>query len=454
MCAALSRASATTGAPMRVWLRKIAATRPEATKLAGQSVVLLLDRVVRMVVGLVVGAIVARHLGVAAYGQIAFVTATVAFAQSLAQLGLDGLVVKRFIDSPESRGQLFGTALALRLGAGILAWAVLVATMALSGTAVDALTLVAVYGSILVIPALDVADLWFQARQQSPRVVIGRNVVFLFFAVVRLLLVWSGCSVAAFVVVMALELLVAGLVAWVALRASGGLGQASSTSIDTARSLLASSWPLVISGLLVTTYMKLDQILIADILGQAQLGIYAAALRLSEVWQFLSVTLVGVAAPAIAKARKDSLALYEQRLVKLFRAVFWFGVCIAALVSVLAGPMILLAFGADFARAGDVLAVHIWHIPVMFLGSAAGVWMINEGLTKMYLIRAFIGAAVSVSLNLVLLPRIGIMGSAFAAIAAQFVANMLWHPLHPRTRRLFQMQCAACFGIPLRGKTS
>ena len=451
MCAALSRASAKTGAPMRTWLRKLAATRPEATKLVGQSAVLVMDRVVRMGVGLVVGAVVARHLGVSAYGQIAFITAAVAFAQSLALLGLDGLVVKRFIDAPESRGELFGTAFVLRLGSGLLAWALLLGAMLFTGIDAQALKLLAVYGSILLVPALDVADLWFQANQKSPRVVIGRTAVFLFFACVRLLFVWLGYGVPAFIAVMALELLTAALVAWAFLRASGGLGQPRTASLLTARLLVASSWPLVISGLMVATYMKLDQILIAQMLDQAQLGIYAAALRLSEVWQFLSVTLVGVAAPAVAKARKDSLQLYEARLVRLFRALFWFGVVIAALVSVLAGPMILLAFGADFARAADVLAVHIWHIPVMFLGSAAGVWMINEGLTRMYLFRALIGAAVSVSVNLVLLPRIGIMGSAVAAIASQFAANLLWHPLHPKTRRLFQMQCAACFGFPLRG---
>lgn len=436
---------------MRLWLSKIAANRPEATKLAGQSAILVIDRVVRMAVGLVVGAIVARHLGVAAYGQIAFVTATVAFAQSLATLGLDGLVVKRFIDSPESRGDVFGTALVMRLLSGLVAWAVLLLSLYFSGVDVSVLTLVAVYGAVLMVPALDVGDLWFQAIQKSPRVVIGRNAVFLFFAGIRLVLVWLDGGVPSFIAVMALELLSAAVVAWLFLRSSGGVGQLRTASSKTARSLLTSSWPLVFSGLLVTTYMKLDQILIAQMLDHVQLGIYSAALRLSEVWQFLSVTLVGVAAPAVAKARLDSFALYEQRLVKLFRAVFWFGVCIAALVSALAGPMIRLAFGVDFARAGDVLAVHIWHIPVMFLGSAVGLWMINEGLTKLYLVRALIGAAVSVVINLLLLPRIGIMGSALAAIASQLVANFLWHPFHPRTRRLFQMQCAACFGFPLRG---
>lgn len=436
---------------IRRWFRDISKKRPEASRFIGQSSVFLFDRMVRMAVGLVLGALIARHLGVAGFGQMAFIVASVSFVQSLVTLGLDGIVVKRFVDSPTERGVVFGSAATMRLIAGALAWLLLMGFMWRNTQAEEYLPLISIYAMTLFVSALDVGDLWFQATQRAPLVVFAKLFVFGVFAIVRLTLVWYGAGISGFIVAMTFELLLAGACAWWLMLRKNKIGQSLTFSNTVAKDLLRSSWPLIISGAMVSVYMRFDQLLIARILGTEQLGLYAAALRLSEVWQFLSMSLAAAAAPAIAKARMESVDAFERRIVKLFRAVFLLGLGVAVFVSMAATPVMLLMFGPAFSKSAQVLAVHIWHIPFMFLGSAVSLWMINQGMTKLFLLKAAIGAGFSLVLNITLLPLFGIMGAAVSAIVVQLCANFLWHPLLPSTRRLFQLQCSACFGWPAFG---
>ena len=51
--------------------------------------------------------------------------------------------------------------------------------------------------------------------------------------------------------------------------------------------LLVESWPLLLSGISIMVYMKIDQIMLGQILGDESVGIYSAALRISEIWYFI-----------------------------------------------------------------------------------------------------------------------------------------------------------------------
>ena len=83
---------------------------------------LLLERLVRLVLGLLVVAWVARYLGPAQYGELAYVLAYMAFFVVLAALGLDGIVLRDVSQDSTAAGELLGTTLYLRLSMGLLCW--------------------------------------------------------------------------------------------------------------------------------------------------------------------------------------------------------------------------------------------------------------------------------------------------------------------------------------------
>ena len=60
------------------------------------------------------------------------------------------------------------------------------------------------------------------------------------------------------------------------------------------------SWPLLLSGLVVMVYMRIDQIMIKNMINDEAVGYYSSAVRLCEAWYFIPVTLCNSLFPAIA----------------------------------------------------------------------------------------------------------------------------------------------------------
>ncbi|RPI65946.1 MAG: flippase, partial [Geobacteraceae bacterium] len=87
------------------------------------------------------------------------------------------------------------------------------------------------------------------------------------------------------------------------------------------------------------------------------------------------------------------------------------------------GPLISLVLGPDFISAAPVLQVHIWALLFVALGIASGQYLLLEGQNSISLQRTAMGAVVNVGLNLLWIPRYGVLGAAWASLIAYGVAT-------------------------------
>ena len=89
--------------------------------IVGNSGWLFADKILRMIVGLFVGAWVARYLGPEQYGLWNFSIAFTALFGAFASLGLDSIVVRELVNHPERENELLGSVFILKLIVGIVA---------------------------------------------------------------------------------------------------------------------------------------------------------------------------------------------------------------------------------------------------------------------------------------------------------------------------------------------
>src|SRR5204863_6124507 len=169
-------------------------------------------------------------------------------------------------------------------------------------------------------------------------------------------------------------------------------------------------------------------------------GIYAAAVRLSALWYFIPVTIVSSVFPSIVRAREVDQQVYMQRILRLFSLMAAIALTIAVPLTFLASPLVTFAFGAPYTAAGPVLSVHIWSSLFVFWGVAQGPWFIAEGLIRLSLLRTAAGAAANVLLNLVLIPRYQSMGAAIATVVAYGLAGVVANAFSSKTRGIFVLQ--------------
>jgi polysaccharide transporter, PST family len=194
------------------------------------------------------------------------------------------------------------------------------------------------------------------------------------------------------------------------------------------------------SGIAVTIYMKIDQVMLGQMASDHDVGIYAAAVRISELWYFIPLAIVSSVFPSIIRARELDQQLYTRKMLRLFSLMSAIALTIAVPLTFLASPLVTFAFGEPYAAAGPVLSVHIWASLFVFLGLASSTWYIAEGLIRLSFYRTTLGATVNVLLNLVLIPRYQSMGAAIATVVAYGLAGVVANAFSSKTRALFVLQ--------------
>lgn len=428
--------------PASIW--RSLQQRPALIKILSNIGWLTADKLLRMGMGLLVGVWVARYLGPEQFGLINYASAFVSLFAVVATLGLNSIVVRDLVAAPDHAGLTLGTAAMLQLLGGLLAFVLVLVSIWLArpddGTTQG---IVAILGSSLLFKATETASYWFEAQVQSKYIVWANNAAFLTFIAVKIILILANAPLITFVWAMLGETALAAL-AVVAMFMSRGPGLTLlSVQSARARTLLRDSWPLILSGLAIAFYMKIDQIMLGQMLGDEAVGIYSAAVRISEVWYFIPMSIVASLFPAIIDAKTISESLYYQRFQRLYDLMVWLSLAIALPMTFLSNSLITFLYGTAYAEAGLVLAVHIWASVFVFLGVASGQWFIVENRQILSLQRTALGAFVNVGLNLILIPGLGILGAAMATVVAQSAAAIFFDLLNRETRPIFAMKMRA-----------
>lgn len=431
-------------APLKTYLAK----RPGTSVFAANSFWLLFDKLIRLGLALTVGAWVARSLGPHAFGELAYAITFIALFQGIANLGVDGIVVRDLARNPAQAPLILGTAFQLRLAAGLLCWLSAIGTVwILRPGDTTALQLISIIGAGLLFQSVDTVDLWFQCQSKNSRTVIAKLTSYVLSNIARIAFILFDAPLWSY----ALAALIDAIFLAAALANTyrrHRTAQHWQMSFPHAKELLRQSWPFMLSSLAALLYMRIDQIMIREILGEEQLGQYSVAVTLSQIWNVIPVTIAIALAPYIARKKIESEDAYMQAIFLMFRVFAAMAVAISIAIGLLSSSIIQLLYGSTYAAAASTLAIHIFSNVFIFMGVAQSLWLVNEGFGKLSLYRTALGAVISIFGNFLLIPLWGIQGSALTTVLAQFFAavasNAVFAP------RIFKLQMLAFWPMPLK----
>nr|WP_315234542.1 flippase [uncultured Albidiferax sp.] len=394
--------------------------RPGASLFAANSLWLLFDKLIRLVLALTVGAWVARNLGPHAFGELAYAITFIALFQGVANLGLDGIVVRDLARNPGQAALILGTAFRLRLLAGLLCWLIAIGSIwVLRHDDNTALQMVALIGVSLVFQSADTVDLWFQCQGKNSRTVAAKLASYAIANSARIAFIVLDAPLWMYALATLLDAVLLAI-ALAGIYRRFPTAQRWYFNLHISKELLSQSWPFMLSGLAALLYMRIDQIMIREMLDETQLGFYSAAVSLSQIWNVIPITLATALAPYIARKKLDNEDAYMRAIFLMFRVFAALSTAIALTVALLSGVIIELMYGSRYAASAHVLTIHIFSNIFIFMGVAQGLWLINEGRGKLTLYRTALGAIVSIVGNFLLIPKVGIQGSAFITVLAQF----------------------------------
>ncbi len=423
-------------------------------QLGGNVFWLVANRIVRMLIAVIVLGAVGRHLGVEQFGQLNYAISLAAVFATVAGLGFEAIVIRELVREPSTTGRILCSAFALRVLGGLLA--ILLVWMA-SMVAGDhpSQVLLAVIVSVGFLPgALEVIELWFQKNIQAKHTVIVRIAASIVAGGLRLVLVWQGAAVSAFAVMQVVETaLAAAALIWV-YQARGESFREWRCDWGIAKRLLHDTWPLMLAGLLVAAYFRVEQILVKQVLGDYSAGIYYASVRVVEMWGFVPVILLTTIYPLLVeKHRESGESGRRHQMQTVFDIMTSLGVMTAVVVSLAATTLIPIIFGKEYGPAANILMVHAWIAPVTFSGSVRAQYLLLENANLYHTVVALIGIAINVPLTLWLMGLYGSIGAAWGLLITTWFTGLGTSFIFPRLRPCGVLQLRA-FLAPLRWRSA
>ena len=319
------------------------------------------DNILRLGLGLAVNILVTRYLGPEKFGLLSYAIAFIFIFSSLATMGLDWVVVRNLVRDPSRRDEILGTSFFLKLLAGMATFGLAIAVVFfLRPGDPSSQYLVGIIAAGAVFQAFGTINFWFQSQVQAKYPAYAKMAAFLLVSMVKIVLVYSQAPLEAFAWAGLAEVVLGSICLVVVYRVNGFYLKKWRFSMSMAALLLRDSWPLLLADIVVLAYYRIDQLMLGEIAGNAEVGIYSVAVLLAEAWGFIPMAIASSLFPAVISARENSEELFFAQLQKYYNLMAFLGYAVAIPVTVLATPVVKFLFGPSYSGAGIMLIGLIW----------------------------------------------------------------------------------------------
>jgi len=405
------------------FIRKKLEGRRRLQQLVGNTGWMMGDQIARQAVGLLVGVWLARYLGPQLFGDLSYAFAVVLIVSPISMLALDSITIRRLAQDPAGRNDALGTSFVLMAATGALSYLLTMATILLSRPDDQLIHwLVGILAASMIVQAFIAIEFWFESQMQWKYTVYAKTSAFMLVNVVKIALILLKAPLIAFAWIGLAETILGSIGLLIVYHRRGFSIRAWRFSRSVAKTLLRDSWPLVLSTMLTMIYLRIDQIMIGNMIGSEELGVYSVAVRVAEAWYFIPMVISSSVFPAIVKTEAISEQLFSTQMQKLYNWMALLAYGVAVPVAFFADEIIDLLFSSAYSQAGPLLALLIWAGLFTSLGAARDVFVISKNWTRVSLVSVALGSALNIVLNYTLIPRLGAMGAVVATLISYWFA--------------------------------
>ena len=410
---------------------------------------LLAERIFRMGVLLFVGIYVARYLGPERYGLLSYSNSFVGIFTAIALLGLDGIVVRELVKSPENRDKLLGTSFILKVVGTLLMWLMILVALFFTNNDLLTNTLIAIIAFSVIFQAFNVIDFNFQAEVKSKYVVQAQLVQLLVTSVTKIILVVKELPLIWFASVFCLDAIILAL--GLAYAYSYNRGSINIWKWDSkyAKTLLLESWPLMFSYMSYLIYAKIDRVMIKEMLDEYSVGIYSAAYVLYEAPLFIALMVAKSVYPLLVQyyhENKNKLFNYYTILSSYMTLLSYM---IVLFFYIFHEELIQVTFGDNFEDSSRILVLLSLGLIPMFNAFLRSSYITISGYQKIILYTSLFSSIFNVILNYFLINAFGVQGAVYSTVLTQILSLFVLNAVFNETKVLFfiQIKSLALLGI-------
>ncbi|WP_068447155.1 flippase [Polaribacter atrinae] len=403
---------------------------------------LFMSKILGFFSAIFVGAWVARYLGPETFGLLAYSNSLVALFLPIGMIGLNDIAVKEFVNAKNNVeiGKILGTAFLMKLFFGLVSFLILILFVFLNKDFLEIRFLILIFSSFLILQSLEVFDFYFQSQVKSKFVVYSRIIAVSISCILKIVLIELNATVAYFAIVIVLEFFITHLFTFLYFNKSKIKVSIFDFDKNYVLSLLKKSWPLFLSGMMYIVYTKIDQIMVKDILGAKDAGLYAVSISLSEVWYFIPNIIAVSFFPAILFYKTKDKKIYYKRITNLYSLLFWLAVFLSLFITFFGEWIIEKLYGNSYLQSYKILSIYIWSNIFFFFTTISSKWLVAEGFYMHSFYRNILGAILNIILNIILIHKFGLTGAALSTLISYAFVGLFYDLFFKELRINFKLK--------------
>ena len=201
--------------------------------------------------------------------------------------------------------------------------------------------------------------------------------------------------------------------------------------------IFVQAWPLLLGALLTALYARFDQFLIKYFLDAEELGIYGAAVILTQIWLILPSIIIPIVYPKIAEFKKTgNTKKYTSLILGLYGLLNYAALAIVILMFIFGEWIIVTLYGPAYADSVYILKILIVNLLILFQSHLTTSVMIIEGNEKFLFKIKLVSVIISVGLNIFLLAKYGVEVAAYSLLVSSFISWIVISVFNKDMKRL------------------
>lgn len=388
-----------------------------------------------MVISLLINIWIARNLGPSNYGSLSYIFAYVGIFSFIANLGVNDILIRDLVRTPEKKNELLGTAFRLLSYGGVLAFLISSVSILFVESSPVIRLLVILYSTIFLYSPVNVIAAYFQATVQAKKNAQAQMVGTILTSILKIFLLATNQGIIWLTLAFTLDYVI-GTILYIWNYLHSELRFKSWTyNKSIALNFFYSSIYLMLSSAAGYILLKIDQVMIKFFLDETAVGLYAVAVKLSEIWYFIPAIICASIFPAIINSKKNDEGQYKRRLTRLYVFLGAAAVLIALPITLLASPIITVLFGPAYTASVPLLQIYVWSGVGLFLMTGINRYLMAENYLKSIFVYSLVSVVTNIVLNILFIPQIGLLGAAWATLVSYLISPIIVFILSLTTRK-------------------